>query len=418
MHWWGTISVWSSRLRNWITNGLAWLWLPACTSTTSVAPSRVGNWYATDLHIHTSEGSNDTDGQSFVATHVDVAQQRGLDLLVFTDHSNSAGSMDCASGDVEDCPNQGPEFPAMAALQMGESLGVHVAVGVEISPVESLDNSSVPTGHIGCLPTTADAFSDNTQSVVDRPVGTVSGGAGIEWCHAQGGMAVVNHPYALAPWIAYDWSQFEYDAIEVFNGGARFDQGDQDAVHAWLCDLAQGRDVVAVGGSDTHRAHTETPPPSLLDQALGFPTTWVWSETDDLDGILGGLQNGRTIVGDPNSALDVYATSSTAVAGPGGTIRGPVEVYIEASVEQEDMRLELLNVPSDGCVVDDRTVDGSVPVVNVESVLTKALESGEQLQVTLDVKENALLVARVWPNGEMPGAADGVVIAAPIRIVK
>ena len=204
----------------------------ACSVSEPEPPPRRGAWYAADLHLHTSVGSNDTDGISGVAEYVSVAQERGIDLLIFTDHSNSAGSMACETGDVEDCPNQGPEFPVLTDLAHMELSDVHVAVGVEISPVASLDNSSIPTGHIGCLPKPGSTFSNIRESVIDRPVGSGLGGVGVEWCHQQDGFAVLNHPYALAPWIAYDWTNDNYDAIEIFNGGARFDAGDQQSLAA------------------------------------------------------------------------------------------------------------------------------------------------------------------------------------------
>ena len=228
---------------------------------------RVGSWHAIDLHVHSSIGSNDTDGLSPIEDIVSIARERGLSMVVVTDHSNSAGSMDCASGDVEDCPNQGPEFPAIEdAITAGDG-HIELGVGVEISPVASLETTSDPTGHIGCIPSSPSGFERVSEPVIDRPVGTVDGGSGIAWCHNNGGFAVVNHPFTLAGWLNYDWSSMDYDAIEVFNGGARFDSGDWDAVQAWACDVSADREVIAVGGSDSHRANTPTPPDG--------PRTWI-----------------------------------------------------------------------------------------------------------------------------------------------
>ena len=136
--------------------------------------------FGADLHVHSSIGSNDTDGISNPADYVPVARERGLSLVVLTDHSNSAGSMDCPTGDVEDCPNQGPEFPVSAAAQAASGEGLAFAVGTELSPVEALEATSVPTGYMGCLPRTLDAFADETRVFTDRPVGTVPGGAGVD----------------------------------------------------------------------------------------------------------------------------------------------------------------------------------------------------------------------------------------------
>jgi len=386
--------------------------LLGCISGGGEPPVRNGAWYATDLHIHTSHGSNDTDGESPVAAHVAVAEARGLDLIVFTDHSNSAGSMDCATGDVEDCPNQGPEFPAWGPAAADPRMGPQLAVGVEISPVASLETTTEPTGHVGCIPRSDGLLYQSEQAIEDRPVGTVTGGSGIAWCAEQGGWSVLNHPYALAPWIAYDWSSLDYDGMEIFNGGARFDAGDAQAVDAWMCDWAQGRRVTAVGGSDTHRAATETPPPGPLDQALGFPTTWVWSSADD--GLLEALEAGHTVISDPRTQLDINAWTSQAAVGPGESIAGPATVRVTATVAHAGLRLEVLALGD--CVVDTRTQDGEAPTVETDVLLSVSLDPSVSVEETLSVDGPAQIIARVWPEVDPIAAVDGVAVASPVEI--
>ena len=89
-------------------------------------PARAGVWVGSDLHVHTSLGSNDTDGISFAADYAALGVERDLGLIVLTDHSNCAGSMDCPTGDVEDCPNQGPELVGQAEDD-GFGRGRHVS---------------------------------------------------------------------------------------------------------------------------------------------------------------------------------------------------------------------------------------------------------------------------------------------------
>jgi len=401
----------------------SWPWalaLPFCVGCITGGgdrPEREGAWYATDLHIHTARGSNDSDQESTVSAYAERAQTRGLDLIIFTDHSNSTGSMDCESGDVEDCPNQGPEFPAQAAVAaVGES-GPHMAVGVEISPVASLEATSEPTGHIGCIPRPGLALTAETGFIEDRPAGSVTGGEGIDWCEAAGGFSVLNHPHALAPWIAYDWSSMNYQAIEVFNGGARFDVGDAAAVDTWMCDLAQGRAVVAVGGSDTHRVHTPAPPATVLDQALGFPITWVWSTDGSRDGLLAALQAGRTIISDPDTSLNVVAWSDTATVGPGETIAGPVTIEVDGSVSVSGLQLQVLTLSLGACVVDTRTENGAVPEVHPTVLFAQAMTPGESLHQELTVESSHALLVRIWPTGDHAGFTDGVSLASPIVIL-
>jgi hypothetical protein len=349
-----------------------------------------------------------------------VARRRGLSLVVITDHSNSAGSMDCETLDVEDCPNQGPEFPAREEAAAASGSGLQVAVGVEISPVESLETTSVPTGHVGCIPRPGDPFAGVDLAITDRPTGSVPGGLGVEWCQAAGGLAVVNHPFSIAGWIAYDWSSDAYDALEVFNGGGRFDANDAQGVDAWLCDLASGRETIAVGGSDTHRASTETPPPELLDQALGFPTTWVWAASDDRDVILAALEAGQVVVGDPRSSLDVVVRDLEEAAGPGETLRTGedwVEVEIDVQVPVSQMLLQVIEVREEDCVTDPRWTSGKAPEYTPSLLDEVALEAGEPTSVALSVSTPTTLVVRAWPSGAPGLLGDGVILAGAIQVV-
>jgi hypothetical protein len=385
-------------------------------------PVRSGSWYATDLHVHSSVGSNDTDGESSVDAHAQVARERGLSLIAITDHSNSAGSMDCETGDVEDCPNQGPEFPARADADAASDEALAVVVGVEISPVESLDTTLVPTGHVGCLPRQVDSFRNVTEAVVDRPAGSVAGGDGVVWCQGQGGIAVINHPYAPTAWVSYDWTNMEYDAVEVFNGSARFDMGDARAVDAWACDVARGKGTAPVGGSDTHRATTESPPPGLLDQSLGFPTTWVWSESADVDGVLAGLEAGRTVVADPRTELEMVGWNERDVAGPGEVLKltgtGAI-VRVSAEVEHTGLRLQVVDLREGACTDDTRSSNGESPTLKPEVLHQVVLVPETPVQVDIEIEpgESRRLVAWILPTAESYLAHDGVAVSAPIEIV-
>lgn len=418
MHMWVT---WMERsTRTAALSRAAWvgaLPLVGCIQGGGEPPQRAGAWYATDLHIHTGVGSNDSDQESTVAAYAEMAQTRGLDLIVFTDHSNSAGSMDCETGDVEDCPNQGPEFPAQSAIDAFVGAGPHMAVGVEISPVASLDTTTEPTGHLGCIPRPGQPLWAEASAIEDRPAGAITGGAGLAWCASAGGFSVLNHPHALAPWLAYDWSSMDYQAIEVFNGGARFDVGDAAAVDSWMCDLAHGRDVVALGGSDTHRVATPTPPETALDQALGFPTTWVWSTDGSQEGLLSAMQAGHTVISDPSTSLDVLAYSATAVAGPGETITGPVRLNVDVGVTVPGLELQVLNLSPEDCLVDTRAEDGAVPQVEPTVVFTASLPPGESGKHEIEVEQAHALLVRVWPTDDPFGTADGVSLASPIVIL-
>ena len=392
--------------------------LSGCTDTHST-PERAGAWFSVDPHVHSAIGSNDADAQSSLEAIAEVAMARGLAMAIVSDHSNSAGSMDCPTGDAEDCINQGPEFPASAAAKLESNADFTLRVGVELSPVESLETTSEPTGHIGCLPTERSSFETVDEPAIDRPAGAVDGGDGIDWCHRHEGFAVVNHPFSIAAWLNYDWSSDDYDAIEVFNGGGRFDAGDWDAVMAWACDAINGKPTVAVGGSDTHRALTASPPPGLLDQAIGYPTTWVRAEHSG--GILGNLASGHTVVSDPETSLDAWAWTATHAVGPGETLPTegrPAHLEVRAEVGSEGLVLEVINLIDGSCESDPRLDHGGAPEVMFPPLFAVAMVPGEPVSERLEIDSTYDSRIAVWirPKDTELNGQSGPAIAAPIFI--
>jgi len=372
-----------------------------------------------DPHVHSAIGSNDADDHSSLEAIAEVAIERGLSMAIVSDHSNSAGSMDCPTGDAEDCINQGPEFPAIAAAKLQSGPTFTVRVGVELSPVESLEATSEPTGHIGCLPTEQSTFDAVTEPAIDRPVGMVDGGQGIDWCHKHQGFAVVNHPFSIAGWLNYDWTSDDYDAIEVFNGGGRFDAGDWDAVMAWACDVINGKPTVAVGGSDTHSALTPSPPPGLLDQAIGYPTTWVWAERSEE--ILGNLAAGHTVISDPETQLDAWAWTTNAAVGPGETLSAegrPVHLEVRAEVTSDDLVLEVIDLNDGSCDSDPRINHGRAPEVTAAPLFSTAMEPGEPVakRIKIDANDSSQIAVWIRPRDTALNGQSGPAIASPIVI--
>lgn len=250
---------------------------PAADADTDSALS----WYAGDVHVHATGGSNDTDDVSTPAAIAEVARERGLDFVVITDHSNSTGSMHCA--DVEECPNLGPEFPHAEVAATLTGTGLSMVVGNELSPVSALGRPGPPTGHIGCLPPASGVF-EFSGAFTDRPTGTVTSADAARQCSDAGGLAVLNHPYAFASWVRADWTTSpdgaDLDGVEVWNGGSGWDLWDALSLRAWEClairALASGRvPPVPIAASDVHRVRTPADSPSATDPPLGRPRTSV-----------------------------------------------------------------------------------------------------------------------------------------------
>jgi hypothetical protein len=401
----------------------------SCSSDKSDAPGApgavpevAGSWYATDLHVHSAEGSNDAGEESTVERIAEVARSRDFSLIAITDHSNSAGSMDCGTDEVEDCPNQGPEFPSRDAALAASGDGLAIVTGVEISPVASLEATMEPRGHVGCLPLPDEALSEAATAVTDRPAGDVSGGAGVGWCQDQGGLAIINHPVTIAGWLAYDWTSDGYDGLELFNGSARFDEGDARSVDAWMCDIGSGRAVIPVGGSDCHVAGLDTPPEGLFEQALGFPTTWVRAESDDRTALLTALASGHVVIGDPRTSLEMVVHDGKQAVSAGQTLStgaSQVEIQLTAVTGAGEMMLQLVEVTEDTCTLDTRFEDGEAPTADPIIHVSTALEVGLQstMSMSLTVGDGRIVYARVWPAAEMIVFEDGVALTNVVRVM-
>ncbi len=268
-----------------------------------------GQWYFGDFHVHATGASNDTGGDSYPADIKQIAKQRGLDFVVLTDHSNSTGSDPTTSAEDPALFNLGPEFPYWDEAATLSDASFKMIDGNEISPRSLDSNPNLPTGHIGCLPMDLNTFDPNI-AFIDRPRETVNGAQTIQQAKDAGCFAILNHPYGIFKWVTYDWTSYDYDAIEIWNGTLGFDQYDQFAHDAWVCDLLAGRDKVAVGGSDCHRVFTD-PPGSTFDPSLGYPTTAVFATSLDWPSIMIGLQAGKTAIfeGDSRLFIDGYDAS-------------------------------------------------------------------------------------------------------------
>jgi hypothetical protein len=380
----------------------------------------LGRWYAGDFHVHTSEASNDTrypDGslQSFPEAIRDVALDLGMSFVVLTDHSNSAGSIVDSTVEDGNLWNMGPEFPLWETAANLSSEDFLMIDGSEISPVSNLDADQcvncpttgtgelTPVGHVGCVPEDLETF-DRDGAFVDRPPGEVPGGSGVEQCQARGGFAIVNHPFIRAtPWTEYDWTNFEYDAIEVWNGSAAYAAFDLFAYDAYLCDRLAGRDVVAVGGSDNHR----TPVPyaeevtTQLGAPLGLPMTSVFAERLSWDVIMRAVRSGHVVIHERGTFVEFFAADAAGLTlgRIGDTIAAPegnlvIKLRGKSPRAQE---LTLFHIEPDGCL--DRRQEGRdlVPLVERNPVFSVQVCASDlcafEEQVTLEPLEGLYFAA-------------------------
>jgi len=260
-----------------------------------------GSWYKGDFHVHSTGASNDTGGDSYPEDIKNKAIERGLDFVVLTDHSNSAGSDPSTTYEDPSLFNMGPEFVYWDEADALSDADFLIVSGSEISPRETIANEANPTGHIGCIPEFL-SISDPDILFIDRPMGTVSGGNALDQAQDAGCFTILNHPYGPQSWTKYDWSSYDYQAMEIWNGTVGYDLFDKWAINAWICDLLSGRVVTPIGASDNHRVNT-TIPGDIFNPALGYPATYVFAETFDWSAIISGLSSGQVAIGEGDSKL-------------------------------------------------------------------------------------------------------------------
>jgi hypothetical protein len=285
-------------------------------------------------------------------------------------------------GDVEDCPNSGPEFPASEAATNLNSTNLVVAVGSELSPIETLDGAGAPVGHIGCLPP-AEGFSF-TGGFEDRPPGALNGAATLAQCRDISGFTVVNHPFAQASWIRWDWSSYEFDAIEVWNAGLGWDATDERSLWAWECLVSGGRSVVPIATSDSHDVGA-TPGANPLSPAIGEARTSVVIPSNgpaDWASLRRALSEGPVTLHDRDSFVSLLAVRSV----------GENEELTVVGRTASRSRLQLREVPRDSSclpeavssaihqVIWETEVEGEFTVVAAEILrLEPALSVGRYL---------------------------------------
>jgi hypothetical protein len=235
-------------------------------------------WLKGDLHHHTHH----SDGAHSVAEVMKLAEEAGLDFIALTDHNTiTQNTVRC-------------ESPVLAIP------------GLEVTTNH---------GHLNIL---------GARELVDFRFRTAA-----EFRRPAAGLVVLNHPHCdFCPW-EHDFA-FDFDLAEVWNG--LWTARNERALAWWQAELAAGRRVPAVGGSDCHRVELF----SVI--RTGAPTTYVLAADATVEAILEGLKAGRVMISDMQDGPAIWMTP-----GPGETVApGSCEVSIRLE-RAEDCTLRLID---------------------------------------------------------------------------
>jgi predicted metal-dependent phosphoesterase TrpH len=207
-------------------------------------------WYRGDLHVHSEHSADAPPGQSNFAPDdlIARAQASGLDFFASTDHNTSASHA-----------VWGRYAPSDLLVLNGEEV-------------------TFRDGHLGAIGVAAGTWIDfraSTDAEVATRIATI---------HEAGGLAVMNHPVENGC-SDCDWRfslDHDVDAMEVWTN--IWSSDNEARVALWAEQLAEGRRIPAVGGSDAHRPPDVVGRPQVVALAAGLSRASV----------LDALRAGRT----------------------------------------------------------------------------------------------------------------------------
>lgn len=199
-------------------------------------------WLKGDLHLH----SVHSDGSYELAEIFELAEAAGLDFVALTDHNTISHNIASA--------------PPTTLVRIP---------GMELTTYRGHSNL------LGVVAPIADFRVSSQAELAQRLAEARSNGARI----------VLNHPFD--PGCGWDWDwAVDYDWFEVWNGPWR--PSNQQALDWWHAQLVEGRRLVGVAGSDTHRPHPYV--------RHGYPASWIYSPAATANDILAAIDAGHVVM--------------------------------------------------------------------------------------------------------------------------
>lgn len=217
-----------------------------------------------DTHMHTL-GS---DGTFSVEGVAQLGKQLGLDFIFVTDHNNYAHN-----------------------FQNVEVEGITVLPGTEWTHYK---------GHAGLLGVKKpfeSAFCVNSLEEAQQKLSEAK---------KNGALLILNHPFC--PNCGWKWGMenFEYDAIELWNGGLPI-SSNLKCMEWWQEQLLKNRKIPIVGGSDFHRLE--------ILRLMGMPSTCIYAKSNTNDDIMQAIRNGNSYISLFTKGPDLYAEAGGKILG-------------------------------------------------------------------------------------------------------
>ncbi len=200
-----------------------------------------------DLHLHTVN----SDGSYTTEEVIAFCKKAGLDFIALTDHNNTVQNAQAASTE-----------------------GITILPGMEYTNYRGhanfyFNDYAYKNFDFTLLSNSFEEMKKTFLRVKQKDV-----------------LISLNHPECdNCPWL-FGYDDFPFDMIEVWNGPMK--DAETRAIkrwHKWLC---EGKQIAAVGGSDTHRHE--------LARTYGSPATFVYSCGNSIKDIKRALVQGNSFI--------------------------------------------------------------------------------------------------------------------------
>ncbi len=309
-------------------------------------------WMKGDLHMHGVH----SDGSYSIAAAIQSCKDKGLEFMAFTDHNNASQNLSTLAADDQ----------------------LVLIPGVELTSYK---------GHANLLGQ-LDALDDFRILTPEQAAAALGGAAD------KGALVSLNHPFCPdCPWeLGFD---VPYDAIEVWNGPWR--PLNETAVRWWQEQLASGRRLVAIGGSDTHGENPHV--------AHGTPTTYVRAEAESKEEILRAIRQGRVVLS--FNTDETFIDLSIGEAGVGDTAIVDEQKEYELTVKISGAAKDNVQLWSDRGLEREWTVDNEGAfsfLVSSDRMFYRVEASRHLAEIDMTITScltNPIYLQRVqveWPN--------------------
>ncbi|MCV4231528.1 CehA/McbA family metallohydrolase [Virgibacillus sp. LDC1] len=298
-------------------------------------------WLKGDLHTH----SVHSDGTYTLEENAAIMESLGCDFIAMTDHNTSSQNL---------AYPRGTSILMIPGTEFTTNFGHSNFLGVK-NPMDDFRVSEISDVH--------EKF---------------------RVARERGAKIVLNHTHCdNCPW---EWDfEVDYDWVEIWNGP--WGERNRRALFWWQEQLASGRRLVAVGGSDVHR------PDTYVKHAM--PCVWVWTDERTVEGVLKGIEGGHVVM--TYSPDGPFANLQCGEYGIGDQV--PYEQADQQVVVQLDDLLagDLIRLYSERGLEEETSADSVGGVI-----------------LTFNAKQRRFLRAEIWRSFKQADGMSMAVVTNPI----